>query len=145
MRLQRSWARESEPSNCMCKGPETGDTGALMFPYYRNAVTFSVRSLNLRNRNQRVIFTLECIGCMIPNQRKGSLSFSHLCNLCVHLLSVRPCLATGGSAGTEPMWFLLGCCLEGEWKHLGLWAVVEGQNPEEEVTHPLWRDQRRQP
>lgn len=72
---------------------------------------------------------------MILYQRKGSLSFSHLCNLCAHLLCARQCLATGGSAATQPMWLLLGCCLEGEWKHPGLWAVVQGQNPEEEVTH----------
>lgn len=26
-------------------------------------------------------------------------------------------LTTGGSAGAEPLWFLQGCCLEGEWKH----------------------------
>lgn len=68
---------------------------------------------------KRVNLTLECTGCMVLHQRKGPLSFSHLCNLCVHLLCARQGLATGGSAGTRPMWFLAGCCLEGEWKRCG--------------------------
>lgn len=75
-------------------------------------------------------------------KERGSLSFPHLCNLCVRLLYARQCLATGGSAGAERLWILPACCLEGEWKHPELWAVVEGQTPKEDVTQPPWRDQR---